>query len=862
MTLEIAAGVLASRATFADSSYRKLDKLVHKHHLCIREPRTKCPLSSISDQNEPFNYYKAGDYLISGITSTANTVFEPFLFMEPPTTKFTSIEPMRYWYLLPFLFAIHEINQNPRLLPNITLGYSMYENYFSGRMTYEALVDLLSVGEQNIPNYRCGRQNNLLAVLEGADSEISNKISIMLGTYKIPQFSYGVVSHVAEDRDKFPFFYRMVPKQEPPYLAIVKLLLHFKWTWVGLVAPDNDNGKRFMSTFVPVITMSSICIAFSEIIPQLDLGTVRKNLISNFLDTHASVVVCPADTQVMLMLGTLMHVVKHIKKSTMGKVWIATALQDLSARLFFNLVDFQASHVMFSFLIHTNKRTQYENSDPLFFAIQQFGERAFHCFYSRHVLSVKVWKRCTEKEKWEDVPQDAMEKILSQDAYNIYNSIQALAQTLNAAYSTRSNRMFHPFLRNFLLYNASMDGAYLDENGELAADFYIVNWVVFPNKSIARVEVGSIERQATSEVKFTIDQNAIGWPRRFNQTVPLSICTRSCFPGYSKVMKEGALICCYNCVPCAEGTISTQEDADNCNKCPDDQHPNKDRNQCILKLMNFLSYDESLGIILAVFALFFSLTTVAVIGIFIKHRETPVVKANNRDLTYMLLISLLLSFLSSFLYIGRPQKVTCLLQQTAFSIIFSVAVSSLLAKTVMVVVAFIATKPGNRMRKWLGKSVANSIVISCSSVQVGICVIWLGIFPPYPDSDMHSLPWQVILQCNEGSVIMFYIALGYMGFLAAICFTVAFLARKLPGAFNEAKLITFSMLVFCSVWASFVPAYLSTKGKYMVAVQVFSILASSLGLLGCIFIPKCYIILLRPNLNKKKHIMMKLKVGI
>ncbi|XP_063148850.1 vomeronasal type-2 receptor 26-like [Candoia aspera] len=580
---------------------------------------------------------------------------------------------MSFSQILPFLLAIHEINQTPRLLHNFTLGYSLYENFFSARMTYEAMLDLLSTGQENVPNYRCGRPKHLLTVLEGTDSELFHHVTTMLGIYKIPQINYGVISHIPEQKKHFPFFYRLSPKQEPPHLAIVKLLLHFRWTWIGLVVPDSESGERFMSSFVPA----------------------------------------------------------------------------------------------------------------------------------------------------------------------------ALKKGLN------------PFLRNFQLYNLTEDDVYLDANGDPAADFDIMEWAVFPNKSAAGVTIGKIEREASSGVKISINQSAIIWPMSFNQVVPFSRCTESCLPGYTKLTREGAPVCCYDCSPCTDGTISMQEDAAHCEKCPDDQHSNEKRDQCLPKAISFLSYQENLGLILALIASFLSLITGFVLGLFIKYQETAIVKANNRDLTYILLVSLLLSFLTSFLFIGHPRKVTCLLRQTAFSVVFSVAVSSLLAKTVMVVVAFLANKPGSRMSKWLGKSLANSIVLSCSGVQVGICMLWLGISPPFPDFSLHSQPGQILLQCNEGSITMFYTALGYMGFLAAICFLLAFLARKLPGSFNEAKLITFSMLVFCSVWVSFIPTYLSTKGKYMVAVQLFSILASSLGLLGCIFVPKCYIIILRPDMNVKEHLMRK-----
>ncbi|XP_040214901.1 vomeronasal type-2 receptor 26-like [Rana temporaria] len=337
-----------------------------------------------------------------------------------------------------------------------------------------------------------------------------------------------------------------------------------------------------------------------------------------------------------------------------------------------------------------------------------------------------------------------------------------------------------------------------------------------------------------------------------NKLVPVSRCSDPCLPGSRKKFGSSMHKCCYECVSCPEGEISNISDSENCMICPDDEWPNEKKDRCVAKLVEFLSYtDDTIVAAFSTVSILSCLLTGLILGIFIHYRDTPIVKANNRNLSYLLLVSIMLSFLCVFLFLGRPVDITCILRVTSFGVIFSVAVSSLLAKSIMVCIAFKAIKPGSPWRKWMGAKLPYGIICVFSLVQVIICVTWLSISPPFQDQDTHSYQGKIIIQCNEGSVIGFYSVLAYMGLLAAVSFIIAFLARTLPDSFNEAKYITFSMLVFCSVWIAMIPAYLSTRGKYMVAVEVFAIIASSTGLLGCIFFHKCYIILFRPDLNTK-----------
>ncbi|XP_039180255.1 vomeronasal type-2 receptor 26-like [Crotalus tigris] len=668
----------------------------------------------------------------------------------------------------------------------------------------------------------------------------------------------------------------MFPNVDYQYNGILQLLHHFRWTWIGVIYTHNENGEKFIHDIVPMFSQRGICFAFTTKFPRMTYFNSFDELIGEAVETYkvvmtrtANVVIVHGEMDDMILLRFFPFIsqLEGMPLWRKNRVWVLTAQMEFTSLPLLRTVKIDFLHGALSFAIQSEEVLGFQEflqtKNPTFAKkdsfINVFWENAFECLFPNSMTAEE--DSCHGEEKLAALPTSIFEMHMTSQSYNVYNAVYVVAHALSDFLSSilhyragkhcwsihRFWRQLNYFMRRISFNNSAGEKISFNQNGEL----YIINWITFPNQSFQRVKVGRIDSMNPQKEMFSSSGKSIMWPSIFNQAQPLSQCNNKCPWGYSKNKLEGKPFCCYDCLQCPEGKIANQQDMDDCFQCPDDEYPNKKQDLCLPKLITFLKYEESLGMILASSALFFSLVTVGVFWIFIKHEDTAIVKANNRNITYVLLVSLLLSFLCTLLFLGKPNKVTCLLRQTAFGIIYSVAISCVLAKTTIVVLAFMATKPGSKITKWVGRKLAISIVFCCSFIQSDICILWLIISPPFPDIDKSSILDEIILECNEGLVFMFYSVLGFMGFLAIISFIVAFLARKLPDTFNEAKFITFSMLVFCSVWLSFIPTYLSTKGKYMVVVEIFSIIASSGGLLLCIFFPKCYIIILRPDLNNK-----------
>ncbi|XP_066486720.1 vomeronasal type-2 receptor 26-like [Tiliqua scincoides] len=837
-------------------------------------------------------YYQPGDFVIGSIIAQNYLFLNPVDFEKCPSPELIDgivVVTQLYQHIMALVFAVGELNENPQILPNITLGFNIYNSLLSVVWIYHASLELLSTRGGFIPNYKCDIQNYPEAIIGGPNSELQHHMATILSIYKIPQFLYGSAP-VMDHQMEAAFFHRLFPNGAHQYRGILHLLLHFRWIWIGVIYLDDVLGEKFIRYVLPMFSQSGICVEFAERFPPHSFSDNIAEQADNWLGLYnivmgstANVVVIHGEIQTTIILRMMLEMpaLEDIPMKRNSKVWVMTAQMDLILLPFQRSWGIHFIHGAVSFAIHSKQVTGFSTflrnrkpaSDKGDGFIRALWEQAFGCVFPNSKVDEEI---CTGEEKLETLPGSVFEMSMSSHSYSIYNAVCSVAHALHAIQSSKFKHremtnekrwnlknhqpwQLHDFLRSFSFNNSAGEKVSFDQDGNLVTGFDIINWVTFPNQSFHRVKVGRIEPRASEDILLSIDDDAIVWPSRFNQAQPLSLCNENCHPGYRRTKKEDKPFCCYDCLPCAEGKVSNEKDTDYCFQCPEDHYPNKEKDLCIPKYIVYMSYGEPLGMSLAIFVLIFSFVTAVVLGIFIKHKDTPIVKANNRNLTYTLLISLLLCFLCALLFIGKPEMVSCLLQQTAFGVIFSVAVSCVLAKTMIVVLAFMATKPGSKMKKWVRKPLACYMVFTCFLLQAILCTVWLASSPPFPNLDMNSLNAEMVLKCNEGSTLMFYCVLGFLGFLALISFSVAFLARKLPDSFNEAKFITFSMLIFCSVWLSFVPAYLSTKGKYMVAAEIFSILASSAGLLVCIFSPKCYTIVVRPDLNRREQLIRKFK---
>ncbi|XP_043914046.1 extracellular calcium-sensing receptor-like [Protopterus annectens] len=777
------------------------------------------------------------------------------------------------------VFAINEINQNMDILPNITLGFSIFDSCYSEIKAIQGIMWILTGRKLLVPNFRCQAHPGLAGIIGELPAASSLPIARILGLYRYPQISYGSALSLLSDKMQFPSFLRTVPNSLFESYVLCKMILDFGWTWVGILYSEDDFYRLGSLTLQKEITRMGGCIAFFQVIPSKISSQKILQIAQLVMKSTASVVVLYTFMLdlIPVMEELALHNLKH-------KVWIASTAWIISPdtykkqiRAILNgTIGFALQRAEIPGLKQFLRNIHpFTSPDDIF--VQYFWEQAFVCRWPDQSNSSQILMDssviCTGNENLENIYLKLFDFDNLRISYTTYNAVYAVAHALHNLFMCTPGRgpfadgacanisAFQPwqilhYIKNVHFSTKNGDELFFDASGDPPPFADLLNLNILSDGTNTYHVVGNASSHSSQQFIIYVNTTAIMWSGGFTE-LPTSVCSQSCQKGWRKMPRKGEPLCCFDCVVCSRGMIANQTDATNCISCPEEYWSDAAHEKCVPKITEFLSYEEPLGTALTAFAILFSLVTVSVIGTFLHFRETPIVKANNREISYLLLLSLLMCFLCSLLFIGQPQTLSCMLRQAAFGIVFSLCLSSILAKTFIVIIAFRATKPGSSLKRWVGSRVPYSVVTICSSLQVLICMFWMVTSPSFSEWNKEVEEGKIIIQCNEGSAVSFWFILGYLGILGSISLILAFFARKLPDSFNEAKFITFSMLVFASVWLSFIPAYLTTKGKAMVAVEIFAILCSTAGILFCIFSPKCYIILLKPERNTRQYLMGK-----
>uniref|UniRef100_A0A665T223 G-protein coupled receptors family 3 profile domain-containing protein n=1 Tax=Echeneis naucrates TaxID=173247 RepID=A0A665T223_ECHNA len=805
--------------------------------------------------------YKQGDIMIGGIFPVLNKEISSTSTYEtePHGVKCAGFDLRAFRWTQVMIFAIEEINNISALLPNISLGYRILNSCASPTNTLRAALSLASGPEEVKSTSRCPPAISALIAESGSSQSLA--VAGALGPFNVPVVSYFSTCACLSDRAKYPTFFRTIPSDYFQAKALAALVKHFGWQWIGTIQSDNDYGRNGIQAFSEEVKKLGVCIAF--------VGTILRTYS---LDKILDVVEMIKRSSVKVILafvpeGDFYPLMKEIVKHNItGIQWIASEAWITAARpstpeiyqAFGGALGFvmpkMAIPNLKSFLTGINP---YLNPSAAF--VRDFWAIMLDCrpvLPGEHTVTEETHETCTGNETLinsQDVFFNVTELRVS---YNVFTAVYAIAHALHQLVfcqpagqkpmrpclnvSEIQSTQVTAHLQKVHFKNQFGENVFFDKNGDPPASYDIINWQLRDGQ-VRHVTVGHFVSAENGDYNLSIWEDKIVWGT--GKMVPSSVCSNVCPVGTRKAQIKGKPSCCFDCIPCADGTI----------KC----WSNEKKDKCIPKTIEFLSYPEPMGISITAVSLLGASLSLVTMMVFIKYRETPVVKASNFELSCFLVFSLFLCFLCPLTFIGRPTTWTCLLRHTAFGVTFAFCISCVLGKTIVVVTAFKATFPGNKVAGKFGPAQQRIIVSSCTLIQIVICALWLHLSPPFPDMVFRYSNIKIVLECNTGSETAFYAVLGYIGILAIICLVLAFLARKLPNNYNEAKLITFSMLIFCAVWITFIPAYVSSPGKFTVAVETFAILSSAFGLLICIFAPKCYIILMKPEKNTKKHVMAK-----
>ncbi|KAK0156299.1 Vomeronasal type-2 receptor 1 [Merluccius polli] len=754
------------------------------------------------------------------------------------------------------LFTIDEINRRTDLLPYTDLGYVIYDSCFTISKAVEGTLTYLTGQDEAVPNYRCGSGAPLAALVGAGGSDLSIATARILGLYHFPQVSYFSSCSALQSKFQFPTFLRTIPNDMHQSTAMAKLVLHFGWTWVGTIAADDDYGKYGIKEFKEQVEDAGVCISFSETLSTVSSPEDIKRIVDTVVESTAKIIVVfSSDVNLSPLIAELLRNNVTNRTWIASEAWVTSALinQPGISSVLGGTLGFGVRRADIPGL-----RDHLLDLDPYADSLtEEFWETAFNCTmdYAKALTQARESSAngsvsragravpgglCTGNENLQQLDTTYTDVSQLRMTYNVYKAVYAVAHALHNLEhcvvgqgpfnknSCADITNFEPWQLMYYLKNVRFTVPHTGEeiyfnNGEVAGYYDIINWQFGEDGEVTYVTVGNYNGTDPKTARMSIWNSSIVWNSEEYEP-PRSVCSEDCTPGTRKGIRQGEPVCCFDCIPCADGEISNITNARECIQCGEDYWSNEARDACIPKIIEFLAFGEPLGITLIVISAFGALITIGVGVVFVINLGTPLVNANDPLLSFSLLFSLVVTFLCSIVYLGKPHPWSCMTSQVGLALGFALCLSSLMGKSVVLMLRAralkairIRAKAAAKAAKAAAEAAANSgspdVIVTntpnpadtsgvnpevdsltfghqrlmaavATLIQAVACTVWLIIIPPHPVKNTAAQNVKIILECDVGSVVFICCIFAYDILLALLAFVFAFTARKLEDHFR------------------------------------------------------------------------------
>ena len=792
--------------------------------------------------------------------------------------------PIGLGHVEAMIFAVDKINENPTLLPNVTLGYDIRDYCESAAKAMEHTYDFVRRNDLAFKSNNCsctdetnrthGHRTPIAAVIGPTDSGSAVVVGSLLEVARIPAISHSATSNELSS-PHYRHFFRTAPPDGQQARAMADILQYFSWSYVAVVAMDDSYGRNGVWELeTEAEKRKTFCISFAEYIPRQEYGAKLIRAVSK-IKSYPNVRVV-----LLWLFGSYgrRFLKEAVKQRVDDRTWILSDALATEDDVFVGLKDTEQK------ILHGSLGVQPRHLESQNFENFLIKETTRPSQRYRVPWWEEFWQsqnRLNCSSTAEENTRNGCQELLLRTIYDTYipyvvdavyavahalhrmvncsasKGIQSGGVCLDVLHSSVNPQEVERYIRRVDFQGLTGRISFDAFGDPISSSYDIVHFQRSNTLSRHPVKlvIGSWEKGRKPQLQ--INTTSIKWNTRTGENVgPKSFCHSDCISGTFQSLTTP---CCWECIKCPAGTVSTRINSVNCTECPRGQMPDEGRSECLDLPEVALMWSSLTSVLVVLFATVGFMFVIIFSAIFYRYRNTPLVMAANRELSSILLITTALSFSVSILTLAKPTNITCGLGVSLRSTVLVTFIAILILKTMKILSAFRINVIAERFKRYILAAKSQTLfVVALISVHVLFLLPWVIIDPPRQERTIQPVEGTIFLSCSlyqspVGQTFQIVITV-YTSLLAVACTFYAFKARTLPENFNEARYIMFSMYILLLSCVAYYPLDIGLKGSYATNLTCAMTLLSSYGLLACMFGPKIYVILRHPEQNTQEAV--------